>query len=66
MDSCTICLPLNYSLTLGVKNLPLWSRRDSNPHPLPCKGNAQPIELQPHGAGRETRTHNPRLGRATL
>ena len=26
----------------------LWSRRDSNPHPLHCKGNAQPIELQPH------------------
>ena len=26
----------------------LWSRWDSNPHPLPCKGNAQPIELQPH------------------
>ena len=26
----------------------LWSRRDSNPHPLPCKGSAQPVELQPH------------------
>ncbi len=34
----------------------LWSRWDSNPHPLPCKGSAQPIELQPHRARYQNRT----------
>ncbi len=24
-----------------------WSRRDSNPRPLPCRGNALPAELRP-------------------
>ena len=32
---------------LIIRLLSVWRRWDSNPHPLPCKGNAQPVELLP-------------------